>query len=258
MSNYDKKNRKDDIKLLAIIIGVFLLVAWLCSPPGNKFLQICFWGNNTKLFVAKMLNSNSTTEYMFYRNNAVYLAKMFPKDKRKAMREINKAIATIPAYVSDNELQELYKDRAYIELFYGDYTSSLSDFMRSGDISFKEYFPVAMLFNQKGDYRQALSFCNSILNLDQSAYAGFVCLSEVYSSAGHPEISLKVWNLAIDRKPNNSKFYIERANVKRSLGLVTEAEDDIAKAKEYSPTMNTESSLVKDTLKPKILPLTIK
>jgi len=258
MTNYNKKNRKDDIRLLMIVVSVFLLVAWLCSPPGNKFLQICFWGNNTKLFIAKMLNNSEVNEYMFYRNNAVYLAKMFPKDKKKAVNEINKAIATIPSYVSDKQYKELYKDRAYIELYYGDYKSALNDFLRSGELSYTEYLPVALLFKELGDYRKAIPYCNAILNIDSTAYAGFVCLSEIYSSANRPDVALKIWDVAIDRKPNNARFYLERSKVKTMLGQYSEAEKDVNIAKSYMPNLDTKQSLVQDTLKPKILSLTIK
>ena len=42
IQNFKVGNRKDDIKLLMKLIFVFIIVAWLCTPPGNKILQICF------------------------------------------------------------------------------------------------------------------------------------------------------------------------------------------------------------------------
>ena len=110
ITNIKKKSRKDDTKILSWIVFGFLFIAWLCTPPGNKFLQICFWGNNTKMFVEKMMNNSAATEYVFHRNNAVYLAKMY-SNKNSALIEMNKAIETLPSYASDSELKRLYKDR---------------------------------------------------------------------------------------------------------------------------------------------------
>ena len=67
--NYIQNTRRDDTKLLVGIVVAFLLVAWFCSPPGNKFLQICFWGDNVKYTVAKIVKPSSTNEYLHNRNN---------------------------------------------------------------------------------------------------------------------------------------------------------------------------------------------
>ena len=54
ITNFQKQSRKDDVKLLVWIVVGFLFIAWFCSPPGNKLLQLCFWGNNTKYFITKL------------------------------------------------------------------------------------------------------------------------------------------------------------------------------------------------------------
>ena len=110
ITNLKKTNKKDDMKLLLWIIAGFLFAAWLCTPPGNKFLQMAFWGNNTKFLIAKLTNNYASTEYIFHRNNAVYLAKMYQK-KDKALKEMNKAIETLPSFASETELNTLYKER---------------------------------------------------------------------------------------------------------------------------------------------------
>lgn len=258
MPNNNKKNRRDDSKIILWIIVAFLFVAWFCSPPGNKFLQMCFWGNNTKLFFAKVFQNQEATEYMFYRNNAVYIAKMFPNDKRKAMREINKAINMAPSYISDKKMQELYKDRAYIELYYRDYTASLNDFLRSGELSMQDYLPVALLLTKNGNYKQAMSYCNSILDIDYTAYGGYACLSEVYKAVNRPDLAIKIWDYAIDKKPNNAKFYYERSKVKAIMGNQEGHDFDALKAKEFGMSSNYTQSIVDDILQPKILCLTIK
>ena len=257
ISNFNNKtNKKDDMKLLIWIIAGFLFAVWLCTPPGNKFLQICFWGNNTRFFVAKLTNSAETTEYLFHRNNAVYLAKMFPKSK-KALIEMDKAIKTLPAYISENELNRLYKERAEIKLFLGDYKGALNDFVNSDMITFNDSLKVALLFKMAGNYKEALSYCNNILNKDSAAYAGFACMADIYTSYGRPDIAIKVWDLAIDRNKNNPRAYADRALVKKAMGDIDGYNSDVKIAKEYSPAIDIEDSIIENTLHPKILTLNI-
>lgn len=261
ITNFKKSNKKDDMKLLVYIIVGFLFVVWLCTPPGNKFLQMCFWGNNTKFLIAKLTNNYNSTEYIFHRNNAVYLAKMY-KSKHRALAEMNKAIETIPTFVSDNELNTLYKERAYIRLMDGDYKGALNDFVnggvKAGNLAFNENLTVAMLFKEAGNYREAMSFCNNILNKDSTAYAGYACLADLYNSIGRYDISLRVWDLAIDRKKNNARAYVDRAKVKKQMGDMEGYNADIKTAKEYLPTIDLDESLVEDVLHPKVLMLTIR
>ena len=258
ISNFNnKQTRKDDLKLLIWIIVGFLFVVWLCTPPGNKFLQICFWGNNTKFIIAKLTNNYESTEYIFHRNNAVYLAKMYPKSTR-ALKEMDKAIKTIPAFVSDTELNSLYKDRAMIKLFLGDTKGALSDYINSHDIDFNDNLRVAMLFKEAGNYKEAMSYCNAILSTDNKAYSGYACLADLYDSAGRPDTAVRIWDLAIDRKPNNPQAYVDRARVKKKIGDYEGYNQDIKKAREYSPTIDLEKSVIEDMMHPKVLTLSIR
>lgn len=255
ITNFQKPNRKDDVMLLVCVVLGFLLLAWFCIPPGNKFVQLCFWGNNTKFFFSKIINGSKTSEYLFHRNNAIYLAKMYP-DRKTALKEMDKAIATLPSYASNEELKMLYKDRAEIKLFLGDHKGALSDYVNSGSINFNDSFKVAMLFRSIGNYREAMSYCNAILNQDPTAYAGFACMSNIYISVGRPDVALNVWNLAIDRNKNNSRAYADRALVRKSMGDLTGYNEDVKIAKQYSPGINIEASIVEEALHPKILTLT--
>lgn len=256
ITNMKKQNRKDDAVLLAWIAIIFLVVVWFVTPPGNKFTQLCFWGNNTKFFFAKMIGTSSSTEYIFHRNNAVYLAKMYPK-KDTALKEMDKAIKTLPTYASDHELKRLYKDRAEIKLFLGDYKGALNDFVNSDMITFNDSLKVALLFKMAGNYKEALSYCNNILNKDSAAYAGFACMADIYTSYGRPDIAIKVWDLAIDRNKNNPRAYADRALVKKAMGDIDGYNSDVKIAKEYSPAIDIEDSIIESTLHPKILTLNI-
>lgn len=257
ITNFKKQSRKDDVILLTWIVMIFLIVAWFVTPPGNKFMQICFWGNNTRFFISKLVGSSKSTEYVFHRNNAVYLARMYP-NKKAALKEMDKAIVMLPSYASNQELEALYKDRAEIKLYLGDHKGALSDFMNSGAIGFNDTLKVALLFKQVGNYKQALSYCNSILERESSAYSGFACLADIYQSVGRPDIALNIWNLAIDRNKNNPRPYVDRALVKKSMGDLSGYDADLQIAKEFSPSISTEDSLIKDTLYPKVLNLSIR
>lgn len=257
ITNLDKPRRKDDMKLLTAIIFGFLLLVWLCSPPGNKFLQVCFWGNNTRLVISKIMNTSKATEYKFHRKNAIYLAKMYPS-RMDGVREMDRAIATLPSYATDGELKSLYRDRAEIKLFLGDKTGALSDFMNSGTLNFNDNYKVAMLFSLAGNNKEAISYCHAILNADPNAYSGFSCYSNIYVSVGRPDIALRLWDLAIDRNKNNPRAYVDRAVVKKSMGDLAGYEEDIQRAKQYSPTIDLAASFYEDMMNPKVLTLTVR
>ncbi len=252
IKNFDnsKQKKQDRIILTWIIVG-FLFVVWLCTPPGNKFLQMAFWGSNTRLFFAKLTNSAAATEWIFHRNNAVYLTKM--KNKSAALMEIDKAILTFPAYASDKELSDLYKDRALIRVYWGDYKGALDDYIHSGDIEMQDNLRVAMLYKLNGNYKEAMSYCNSILALDTNAYAGYVCLADIYATLGRYDLSVKVFDLLIDRVKNKPKYYADRALYKQKMGDMSGHDEDIAKAKQLSPIAKLDYSIIEDTLHPKVL-----
>lgn len=257
ITNMKKQNRKDDLVLLTWVAVILLLVVWFIVPPRNKFAQLGFWGNNTKFFFAKMIGTSASTEYIFHRNNAIYLARMNPK-KMIALKEMDKAVQTLPSYASDKELRSLYKDRAEIKLFLGDYKGALNDFVNSDMITFNDSLKVAMLFKLAGNYKAALSYCNNILSKDVKAYAGFACLADIYNSANRPDVALKVWDLAIDRNKNNPRAYADRALIKKAMGDMEGYNNDIKIAKEYSPALNIEDSIIEDALHPKMLILDIR
>ena len=256
ITNFNTNKRKDDIKLLTMLIVVFLFVVWLCTPPGNKFMQICFWGNNTQFFIAKLTNPDSVTEWVFHRNNAVYLARM--EDKRSALREMDKAVQTMPSYASERELSKLYKDRAQLRLFYNDYKGALDDYLRvTTGLDLTDKFKIALLYKMNGNNKYALSFCNEILDVDSTAYAGYACVADVYDGVGRPDVAVKVYDLLIDRVSNRAKYYADRAMYKQKCGDVDGYNADMNKAKELLPTIDTKSSIIEETISPKKLTLQI-
>lgn len=259
IKNFNQKPaKKSDYKLIVWIAVIVLLIIWLfIIPPRNKFTQIGFWINNTKFFFAKTTGSIANEEYRFHRNNAIYLGRMYPK-RIDAIKEMDRALETLPSQAPDSELRKLYKERAEIKLYMSDFKGALSDYINSEMmLNFQDNLKVALLFKVNGNYREAMSYCNNILNLDSVAYAGFACIADIYISINRPDLALNVWNLAIDRKKNNPRAYVDRAKVKKVLGDTEGYNSDISKAKEYSPNIDVEYSIINETLYPKMLTLQI-
>lgn len=256
ISNFNKKNRKDDIKALILLIAFFIFVIWLCTPPGNKFAQLALYGNNTQLLIAKLTKpSSELNEWLYHRNNAVYLHRM--NDKKGALSEIDNAINTYPSYMSENSLKELYLTRAQLRLFYKDYNGSLSDYMRVDSLGLIDKFRVALLFKQVGNNKYALSYCNEILNIDTSAYIGYACIADIYAGVGKYDTAVRVYDLLIDRSPNRARYYFDRAGYKKMCGDIEGYNEDLKMAKSISSHLDTNYSIIKETLAPKSLSLDI-
>lgn len=256
--NYIQKNRSGaDNKIIATIICVFILVLWFVSPPGNKFIQLCFWSNNARYFVTKVFHPTAVSAYKHHRNNAIYLARMYPK-KDDAIKEMDKAISLLPNTAPDKELYSLYRDKAEIELFLGKKEIALSDYLKSGDLSLDDTLRVAMLLKDKGKYREALKYCNMMVGMDIEAYAGYACLADLYKTANRPDVALKVWDLAIYRNSKSVWSYVERAKVKRSLGDLKGYEEDMAYPRKFNPYINENYSITAEALAPKNLSMEIK
>lgn len=247
--------KRNDAIILAMIIAAFLFVVWLCTPPGNKFIQMAFWGSNTRLFFAKLTNSAATTEWIFHRNNAVYLSKM--KNKEAALLEIDKALMTFPSYGKDKDMSKLYKDRAQIRMFWGDYKGALEDYLHSDNIDIQDSLRVAMLYKLNGNYKEAMSYCNRILDLNYTAYPGFACMADIYAVLGRYDLSVKVFDLLIDRVKNRPMYYADRARYKKAYGDTIGYDEDMQKARELSPTAKLDYSIIEETLHPRILRMDI-
>ena len=251
-----KINRKDDSKIISTIVMVFLFVVWLCTPPGNKFAQLCFYGHKTQFFIAKLTKpKEELNEWLFHRNNAIYLALM--ENKKLCLREIDKAIMIFPSYKTNAELNNLYYDRAQLRLYFKEYEGALEDFLRTKEHGFIDKFKIALLLMQKGSNKMALSYCNDIINIDATAYSGYVCLAEVYAGVGKYKTSVKAFDLLIDRVPNRARYYADRAYYKKMSGDLDGYTKDLATAKNLDPNISENSSLIENTLNTRKISLTI-
>lgn len=252
ITNNKESDRRDDIKLLFIVIACFLLVIWFFTPPGNKFAQICLFGNNTKYLVAKLtLPKEEFQEWKLLHNSAVYLMQI---DKpTEAIKKINESINKFPTYLPDSQLDTLYLNRAKMLLYIGDYTGALSDYSRLKNLSAVDNFRVALLHKQNGNNKFALQYCNTVLNLEPRAYIGYACVADIYAGAGKNDVAVRVFDLLIDKFPNRARYYADRAMYKKKAGDVTGYVQDLDKAKSIIPNIEEESTIIYDTLHPKKL-----
>ncbi len=256
ITDYNKRNRKDDIKLLCLIIVGILFAIWLCTPPGDKFAQIGFYGSRLHFAIAKLTKtSDELNEWKFHRNNAIYLARM---NNKIALREMDKAIQTYPTNLPDGKLISLYRERAQIRMFYGEHKGALDDYLRLPNPSILDKFKIALLYKQNGNNAEALTYCNSIINTDLTSYVGYACLADVYAGVGRYEVSVKVFDLLIDKTKNRARYYADRAMYKKLAGDIEGSDADMAKAKELSPTISEKSTIIDETLNPKVLTLQLK
>lgn len=248
--------KQDDTKFIIGVIIAFLFVAWLIAPPGNKFLQLGYFTNNIKYQIDRSFNKDKAIEYKHFRNNAIYIAKMYPQQPKRAILLIDKAIASVPPYIEDSELSNLYKDRAYIKLFLKDKQGALDDFLRSSAyFDVNDDIRIAALLAERKQYKMATKYCDDILSNDLKAFYGYACLSHIYEKAGYMQTAISLYDLAIDRKPNNAKAYVERARLKQNAGDTEGYNADIAKAKELSPNVDINSNLINEILNIKQLSL---
>lgn len=253
INNFRKQSRKEDLKLLLKVFLFFVVVTWLCTPPGNKLMQVLFWGNNAQYVYAKYVKKDDANAYLFHRNNAIYLAKM--DFREKAYNEINKAIEIYPMYLGEKKLDGLYKDKGLICLYFKDYKEALKYLIRVKSVNILDNLRMAMLFKVNGNYKYALSYCNEIFAVDYNAYAGYACVADIYATAGKPGTSVRLFDLLISKYPKRAKYYADRAFYKKMLYDIDGYNEDMAKAKELSTFANFESSITRDILEPKRLDL---
>ena len=182
-SMLDKKNMLqsgENNKYGFIILAIFFI--WLFFPNANSFVKLSYWGNNVVYEIAKILHINRTPEYKHYRNNAIYLAKIYKDKSEPALKAIDRAIASIPGNADKLERSMLYKDSAVIKLYYGDKSGALADYLSvNEDLNVSDYFRIAILLVEEKRYAEAVDYCNLILAENGRALSGYVCLLHVLS-----------------------------------------------------------------------------
>lgn len=252
IDNFKIGNRRDDIKILITIIFSFLIVAWLLTPPGNKFLQVCFWGHNAQYLITSIVDKESIEEYRFYWKNAIYLTNF---NDKKAISEMDKAILAIPKYFSEKQAEILYKERAKIKLWFKDYKGALDDYLRVNSLDKDDILRIAFLFNSQGKHSLAVSYCNRLLNIELGNEDAYACIADIYASAGKYNSSVKVFDYLINRGETKPEYYIIRSNYKKLAGDTLGESLDREKALELDSSIQLENIQVTNVMLPKNIKL---
>ncbi len=253
--NKNYKAGRDVTKAPVLFILFFILmVIWLLTPPGNKIAQVCLYGTKVQHFITQLTNPESVSEWIYHRNSAIYFGKM--KYKKEALVEMKKAIDSYPVEAEEKGLDQLYRDSAILNLYFGEYKAALSDYMMvHSELDIYDTLRIALLWKLNGDNKRALTYCNMIFNMGNYTYAGYACIAEVYAEAGQPDAAVRVYDILIDSVGKRAKYYAERAKYKKMCGLNESAEEDIKKAKELMPYIDLDASIINDVMKPKHLML---
>lgn len=246
VTNFKNQSRKKDLKQLFILILFVAFVFWLYSPPGYRYLNLYLWNNNVKMFLAEIQDREAATAYILHRNNAVYYAKM--NKKEGAFAEINKAIELFPEYGSENTLRGLYKDKAMIHIYFKSYKEALNNYLRANVVNIYDNLRLAMLLKENGNYKEALGYCNEIINTGMKAYAGYACAADIYAGAGRLDSAIRIYDLLIEKTPKNANHYVERAEYKRLRGDIEGYNEDMAIAKSFSNYDPNHVSIIKEAI----------
>lgn len=250
----DKKKKRDDAIVLTGILLTLCFIVFMVIPPYDKVAQLGYTFNNLKYTCSGKLKAQYD-DAVFHRNQAIYLARM--NSKHQSLKYMNKAIVLASGSATEEQLKSMYRDSAYIKLYFSDYKGALSDYLKSGHPAFNDRLTIAQLFKVNGNNSQAMTYCNSIINTDVKAYAGYACLADLYASSGKYDASIRIYDLYIDRAGTKPRALADRAYYKNMNGDIDGANNDLKAAQDLSPNITDKITILEDALKPKYLKLSI-
>jgi len=245
MLNFEVTNKKDDKKISIIVILVCILVSWLLTPPGNKFIQICFWGHNMQNFIAQTFDKERANTYKFHWKNAIYLVQL---DNRTALYEMNKAMQLAPNYLTDKQFDVLYRERAKMKTVFKDYKGAMDDYLLVKELNYDDTLRLANISKFLGKKGMAVSYCNTLFDYELGKEVACDCLAEIYADAGKFNTSIKIYDFLIDKKNDNADYYIKRAFYKKRNGDFIGGEADIKTAQNINPEVELEFAVLSDVL----------
>ena len=241
-----------------IVAAIFLV--WLFWPQNNSFIRLSYWSYNFFYNASKLFHIEMSTESMHYRNNAVYLAKIYPKNSELSLKAMQKAISLLPENASTVEIDKLYKERAIIKMFYGDKKGALEDYDEVSMLEPIDNLRIAILLADTEQYNDAISYCKGIITKDNTIDVNrYVCTAYVYEKTGNDAAALRIYDWVIGTYPRNAALYIERANLKKRTGNEQGYIEDINAAKKISPDIvPEEASIIDNAVNFKGVPLSVK
>ena len=242
------------------LVTIFMI--WLFWPHNNSFIRLSYWSYNLFYNATKVLHIPFSTETMYHRNNAIYLARINKNNSEKSLNEIQRAVDLAAAKESTGELEYLYKERAILKLYYGDKDGALEDYEKAVGVINEpmDNMRLAILLTDNHKYKDAVMQCKRILwRGTVPPPFGYVCLAYVYEKSGSPDAALSVYDWAIDRGRQEAYLYIERANLKKRMGDDEAYIQDINNAKKIDPDIKIkDDSFTEKALNLKNIPIKVK
>ena len=254
----NKEHLQDNQKNKYGFIIVFLFLIWLFYPNYNGFIKSCYWANNFIFCVSKILHVNNTPDYVHYRNNAIYLAKVYRNNPTPAYKEMDRAIASYSANQENGIIKTLHRDAAIIRLYYGDKDEALTELLSIRNRDANDNLRIAILMADDSRFDEAKPYCKSIIVKSQKAISGYVCMAYVYEKSGDIDTATQLYNALIQLNSNNENVYLERSYFKKRHGDEQGAAEDINKAKSIYPDVKSDGiSIIDKAVNVKELPLSV-
>lgn len=245
IDNFQVGNRKNDIKILLMIILGFIFIIWCFTPPGNKLLQLCFWGHQVQYAVNNVINKETNNDYKFFWKNAIYLTKF---NDKKAISEMDRAIASLPSYFGENQLEIMFRERAKIKTVFKDYKGALDDYLRVKNLSNDDILRISYLLQKQKKLSLATSYCNRLFSIELGRADACNCIAYIYSNAGKPVTSVRVMDYLIAREDKEAKHFVLRSKYKKLAGDYTGASLDEKQAKELDSHVNFSYAPMEDVV----------
>ena len=239
---YIKENKKNKYGFLVLLI----FFIWLFWPNNNGFIKLSYYADNFVYSILKITHITKVPEYIHYRNNAVYLAKMYPKKPAPALKAMDRAIAAVPADLADTQLSNLYRESAVLKLYYNDKSGALTDFLSAKVLKDTDYLSMAVLLADESRYDEADSKCNELLAKNNNVISGHICQAYVYEKSGDIESAKQIYDSLVESRPNSEIVYIERASFKKRIDDQKGAEEDFNTAQKHSLYSNGNHTSIMD------------
>lgn len=168
-------------------------------------------------------------------NNRLTVNLIFGRSKSK--KDLNdRAIAKM---LIENQIQEYPEDisllvkRGELRLLTDDNDGALKDGLKVLNLNpknFRAYELVAASYQKTGQWKDAATYLNKMLELQPDNMKVTYNLVNLYQNNKQLELSLDVINKLIDRYPNESAFYITRGNLSLMKGDRAAIKSDFDKA----------------------------
>ncbi|MCX6301436.1 MAG: tetratricopeptide repeat protein, partial [Bacteroidia bacterium] len=158
------------------------------------------------------------------------------QDRAVAKRLIEDQIQKNPADKS------LYAKRGELRLLMDDNDGALKDglnVLESNPKNFSGYELVATSYQKMGQWNKAATYLKKMLGLQPDNMKVTYNLATLYQNNNQRELSLDLLNRLIERYPNESAFYISRANLSLAKGDRLAAKADFDKAVSVDPNSYT-------------------